>query len=544
MSDASSPYGGGAPGQQGGMPPSAPASAPVPTSPAPPAWAVAPSSGPTGQPSASAAPGMATAPIGPAQLSAADAGAALRRSGIGNPLPTFVIGALAYIVALGAALVVIASAILTVLTANTDSLTGGTDLPTDTGTTGSGDGIGGFIALLGIPIQLVSLASFGSYDVEMDLGFFGSMTMAWRGMPLLITVAMVLTGFFAARFAQRRWSSNGPLGAALWSGISGLGVATFAVIAARLTAFSSDGGSTGVSMSMHSAGADMFFGTWALIALPMLAGHLAGWEKPSWWPVVADLAAAPRLVLVHALTFAVPVGILGFVGWMVKMLLDGDGDLVLPALMSLPIWGLTGLAFLPGHGMLVVPVHLTISGDVEELGIPRPDEFLWFFDLPWYTWLPMVLIALVVPLLVALLWHRDREIPAGSLPALVVSWAALPLAYFGGSVVLLALVWTSMSMLVPMSGRIGMDVGLALWMPVVAFFHGLVIEAIARFGAPFVDRYVPRMLVSWFRRSARRRRAAAAQAGASQAGVQAPAQGAVPAAPSAAMPPAPYQPPA
>ncbi|MDN6304181.1 MAG: hypothetical protein L0J57_14215, partial [Brachybacterium sp.] len=45
------------------------------------------------------------------------------------------------------------------------------------------------------------------------------------------------------------------------------------------------------------------------------------------------------------------------------------------------------------------------------------------------------------------------------------------------------------------------------WMPLVAFFIGLLVEALARFGAPFVDRFVPGLLVNWFRRSARARRA-------------------------------------
>src|SRR5699024_6492149 len=83
------------------------------------------------------------------------------------------------------------------------------------------------------------------------------------------------------------WGSNGVLGAVLWAGVSGLAVAIFAVIATRVTAFSYEDDSLGASLSMHSAGADMFFGTWLLIGLPLLLGHIAGGEKPSWWPLVA-----------------------------------------------------------------------------------------------------------------------------------------------------------------------------------------------------------------------------------------------------------------
>src|SRR5699024_2163715 len=84
-------------------------------------------------------------------------------------------------------------------------------------------------------------------------------------------------------------------------------------------------------------------------------------------------------------------------------------------------WGLTGLALLAGMGMLVVPAHLTLKGGVEEFGVDRTDEFLWFFDLPWYVWIPMVLLALLLPAAVALLWHRDRELDDGNILALVAT---------------------------------------------------------------------------------------------------------------------------
>jgi len=223
--------------------------------------------------------------------------------------------------------------------------------------------------------------------------------------------------------------------------------------------------------------------------------------------VVADVAAAPRLALVHALAFAVPVGALIVAGAAIGMALEGESQPLLPLVLSLPIWGLTGLALLAGLGMLSVPMHLNLQGGVEEFGMERTNEFLWFFDLPWYGWIPLVLIALLMPVVVSLLWHRDREIEPGNILALVVSWAALPLAYFGTSVVLLALVWTSTQAQMGFVGDIVVNVGLAPWMPLVAFCLGLWVELLARFGAPFVDRFVPGLLVNWFRRSARARRA-------------------------------------
>src|SRR5699024_10242622 len=135
---------------------------------------------------------------------------------------------------------------------------------------------------------------------------------------------------------------------------------------------------------------------------------------------------------------------------------------------------------------------------VEEFGVDRNDECPWFFDLPRYAGLPTVLLARRLPAAVALRWRRDRELDHGHSHALVASWAALPLAYFAGSVVLLALVWTSMQAEMGMMGDVVARIGLAPWMPLIAFFIGLTVEVLVRFGAPFVDLFVPGILVNWF----------------------------------------------
>src|SRR5699024_10672876 len=129
--------------------------------------------------------------------------------------------------------------------------------------------------------------------------------------------------------------------------------------------------SLGMSLSMHSAGADRFVGTWLLVSVPLLLGRIARGETPARSPPVADRAAAPRLVRVHALALPHPVGILMMVGGAIGMLFEGEGRSVLPMILSLPLWGLTGLALLAGMGMLVVPVHLTLKGGVEEFGVDR-----------------------------------------------------------------------------------------------------------------------------------------------------------------------------
>lgn len=267
-----------------------------------------------------------------------------------------------------------------------------------------------------------------------------------------------------------------------------------------------------MSISMHSAGIDMFVGTWALITIPLFLGHLAGMVKPRWWPAVADLAAAPRLALVHALTFAIPVAAVGMLAGAINLLIEGQGRTILTLLLLLPAGGLNALATLPGLGMLTVPLHVNIRGDVSDLGLERTNEFLWFFDLPWYVWIAMLLFGLLALLVVPLLWNHDRHIEKGNLLAQVVSWLALPSAYFVCSLVLLALVWTDVSVDMGMLGDFAVSYGLAAWMPLVAFFLGAMVELLARFAAPFVDRFLPGVLVNWFRRTDRARRSAAAAA--------------------------------
>lgn len=493
-----------------------PAPAPAPGPSAPSAGPSVPSAGPG--PTSPGEPGPSATREG--GVGAAQLVPTLHKLGIGNPLPTFVVGALAYLAALGAAIVVIISVVLAIVTAGLPELgsgpTGPVGGPSTPGGTGA-PGLSGILGVLGIPFQLVAMGSFGSYDIDLSLGFLGNISVNWRGMPLLITVVMAGTAFLGALLVQRRWGTgkwggNGPLGAFLWTGISGLAVAIFAVIVTRITAFGGGDDELGISASMHAAGFDTFLGTWALIGIPLFLGHLAGMEKPQWWPRVSDLAAAPRLALTHALAFAVPVGVVGLVVSMIRLLVEGQGDLILPAFLLLPAWGLNALAVLPGLGMLVVPLNVTLRGDVPDMGIDRMNETQWLFDYPWYGWIPTVLFSLLVLVLIPLLWNRDRHIAKGDVLAQIISWLALPCAYFVGSLVLMALVWTRVNMEMAGWDSTAMTVGygLAAWMPVVAFFIGLIVEVLARFGAPFVDRFIPGVLVNWFRRSDRKRREAGA----------------------------------
>src|SRR5699024_10309432 len=229
MTETNFPYGAAErPEQPGGRPPpgaeaygdgaapaaSAPSANPVGPAPSAPIWGqapTAPDAPPTSPPSPAPPTSASSAPPAPwgapaPSLSAAQAGATLRKVGIGNPLPTFAVGVAAYVVALVASVLVIVSLFLAALTLDTGAVTGGAGL-SGGGSAPPSDGLGwrGFVGLVGIPFQLVSLATFGSYGMELDLGFFGSMAVGWRGLPLLITAAMVATAFLATRFVQRRW---------------------------------------------------------------------------------------------------------------------------------------------------------------------------------------------------------------------------------------------------------------------------------------------------------------------------------------------------
>src|SRR5699024_8685623 len=157
MTETNYPYGAAErPEQPGGRPPhgseaygygedpaaSAPSANPVGPAPSAPTWGPAPTA-------PDAPPTSPPSPAPPTSASSAQAGATLRKVGIGNPLPTFAVGVAAYVVALVASVLVIVSLFLAALTLDTGDVTGGAGM-SGGGSASPSDGLGwrGFVGLV------------------------------------------------------------------------------------------------------------------------------------------------------------------------------------------------------------------------------------------------------------------------------------------------------------------------------------------------------------------------------------------------------------
>src|SRR5690606_27127238 len=120
----------------------------------------------------------------------------------------------------------------------------------------------------------------------------------------------------------------------------------------------------------------------------------------------------------------------------VKALADGETPPVIYLLLLLPLIGGGLLAYLPGGTMLS---SVTFSMRGEALGFlgGMGTQSSSMFSLDWYVWLAGLLLGGIGLVLASLLWQHRRVVVPNNVIALAVSWGALPIAYFVGSLGLL-----------------------------------------------------------------------------------------------------------
>ena len=480
------PYGSPASAAQFGTP----ASAPQHGSPAPQGAPVGPGS--------PAPQGVAPAPVVATGMTPEQLKQKLDAAGLSNPLPSLAVGGITY---LGGILVsVLAIVLLAIAAAIADmgnpvqATLEGMDISPD-------ETLSGLASALRFPFQLVAMAMLGSLGFSKT--FDGeSLSASIRLLPGVVTVVMVLLSFYGGRFVQRRQAA-GKLGIWVSAALAGFVVALVTVIAALIFAqpipVDED-----ITLRLHAAGFDTFFGAFLLLTLAHALGRISLRARPAWWPLVTDLTAGFKLALTHALI----VTVLAFAGLTVattiQALIDGETPPMLYVILLLPLLGGYVLSYLTGLDLLsALGVSITGPELFDEFGVTG-SEFFSVFSMPWYAWLGALVLIPVGLLLAALLWQHQRQVVPNNVVALAISWAALPVVYFFGALGLMILARFSTSM--GYSGSygeselIGASVGLAAWTPLLASLAGVIVELLSRFVTPLAAPVIPAKVLSWFRR--------------------------------------------
>ncbi|MGP9745380.1 hypothetical protein [Brachybacterium sp. AOP29-B2-41] len=467
-----------------------PASAPQHGSPAPQGAPVGPGS--------PAPQGVAPAPVVATGMTPEQLKQKLDAAGLSNPLPSLAVGGITY---LGGILVsVLAIVLLAIAAAIADmgnpvqATLEGMDISPD-------ETLSGLASALRFPFQLVAMAMLGSLGFSKT--FDGeSLSASIRLLPGVVTVVMVLLSFYGGRFVQRRQAA-GKLGIWVSAALAGFVVALVTVIAALIFAqpipVDED-----ITLRLHAAGFDTFFGAFLLLTLAHALGRISLRARPAWWPLVTDLTAGFKLALTHALI----VTVLAFAGLTVattiQALIDGETPPMLYVILLLPLLGGYVLSYLTGLDLLsALGVSITGPELFDEFGVTG-SEFFSVFSMPWYTWLGALVLIPVGLILAALLWQHQRQVVPNNVVALAVSWAALPVVYFVGALGLMIL--ARFSATVGYSGSfgdgevIGASLGLAAWTPLLAGLAGVIVELLSRFVTPLAAPFIPAKVLSWFRR--------------------------------------------
>ncbi|WP_299304382.1 hypothetical protein [uncultured Brachybacterium sp.] len=457
----------------------------------------APQGAPVG-PGSPAPQGYAPAPVAATGMTPEQLKQKLGAAGLTNPLPSLAVGGVTY---LGGILVSVLAIVLLAIAAAiagmgnpVEATLEGMDIQPD-------QALSGIASALRFPFQLVAMGMLGSLGFSET--FDGeSVSASIRLLPGVITVVMALLSFYGGRFVQRRQAA-GKLGIWVSAVLTSFVVALVTVLAALIFAqpipVDED-----LTLRLHAAGFDTFFGAFLLLTLAHALGRISLRSRPSWWPLVTDLTAGFKLALAHALLITV----LAFAGITVvttiQALIDGDTPPMLYVILLLPLLGGYVLSYLTGMDLLSsLSASITGSGLLDEFGVTG-SEFFSVFSMPWYVWLGALVLIPVGLLLAALLWQHQRQVVPNNVVALAVSWAALPVVYFVGALGLLILARFSAS--VGYSGTfgdgevIGASLGLAAWTPLLAGLAGVIVELLSRFVTPLAAPFIPAKVLSWFRR--------------------------------------------
>ncbi|MGP9538159.1 hypothetical protein ACT3SP_09105 [Brachybacterium sp. AOP43-C2-M15] len=464
---------------------------------------------------------------GAASMTPEELRAKLGGLGLINPLPSLAVGGIAYA---GAFLVAVLGMILAAVAVALSGIGNPVEAGLDSVDLSPSEQLSGVATALRAPFQLVAMAAFGG--LGFGVSYEGvTLRAVVRVLPGVITLAMVLLSFFGGRFVQKRQPA-GHLGIWASSLLAGFGVAVFTVLAALILAQPIPI-EDGITLRLHAAGFDSFFGALVLVTAALALGRISVRARPAWWPLIADLAAGLKLALSHALLLTVLGLVAATVITTVQALIDGRMPPMLAVLLLLPLAGGHVLAVFTGLPMLSAASASVQSPEIMGflLGDLSGTMRASIFSMPWYVWLIGLLLGLVTLMASSLLWQHQRRVVPDNVIALAVSWAALPIAYFVGGVVLVILAHSSATFQVSGSffdgsQRMSASAGLAAWTPFLALLAGVLVEVLSRVVAPLIAPFLPGVMLNWFRRRVAPAVVTAGAGSAGEIGVAAGAEGA------------------
>ncbi|WP_150461847.1 hypothetical protein [Nesterenkonia ebinurensis] len=350
--------------------------------------------------------------------------------------------------------------------------------------TGTGDAttVWAFITL---PFQFTAMWLFGTLRASEGGDAFFAL---WAPNLFVVGVAIGVAVWIGRRWAsvkQKKDPANHPVslgwGAKLLvvAGLS-LGLSLITLLLTFALTFRQDGAALGAT------GVALFFGSllvYLVVALLVVSpADASGKVTTAMNKVLPSARQAPRAVVIHFLTIAVPVLITTIIWGGVE---EGLFLIVLLLWLGVPMvaFGSVTLSHIGGVTVAATEGNTTY----------RETLNLWTDNLfPWWVILLLVLLTVIALVLASFSWALARDNRALGNP---LSWLTLPLAFAAAGII--ASLFGRISMEINFGGFIpfvpagDVSFGPSWWTFSVFMLGGVVVEVLSRFMAPFVVNAFP-----------------------------------------------------
>lgn len=433
-------------------------------------------------PDSSVTPGPASAPR---SIDLQQMRARAEALGLPQPVSALVVGGATWVAALVAAVLLVVLALLFGATqAGQEAASGVTGQ--------AGQEVNGLGVMLALPFQLVALGGLGSLGMRASVPFLGDISLTLRWVPFLVTLALAVVPYVGARVVARRRPSKRLAESVAEPLIAGVVVAVLSTLGALLLALRLPV-EDGLTLRLHAAGLDSFFGTWGIVSVAYMLGSRS--SRAGVWDVrYADVRSGLRLAVMHAAAFSGVAFLAAWVVGIVSAISEGEG--LTAAAFGIPVAGIVVLGQMigafTGWGVLGA---VSLSGDMGSLGSGLGiTRYVSMFSAPWYAWLIALGVGLVLLAAASSVWSAGRMIVPGDPMARIVSWGALPFAYLVGGLILSAVTFTRVTASGAGTGRVLGTVSLAPWVPVLCLVLGVIVEVLSRVLGPVVAPVVPPVL--------------------------------------------------